>query len=60
VVWWGQLRARWFMLLSFRRRGVASGGTAPSLASTCATAIGLMIGSLARTFTAKFVVIVIV
>jgi hypothetical protein len=37
-----------------------SGGTAPSLASTSATAIGLMIASLARTSIAKFIVIVIV
>ena len=37
-----------------------SGGTAPSLASTSATAIGSMIGSLATTSTAKFVVFVIV
>ena len=37
-----------------------SGGTAPSLASTCATAIALMIASLAITSIAKYVVIVIV
>ena len=37
-----------------------SGGTAPSPASTCATAIGSMIASLAATSIAKSVVIVIV
>ena len=37
-----------------------SGGTAPSLASTSATAIASMIASLARTSTAKFTVTVIV
>ena len=48
---------------SFRSRfhgssSTRSGGIAPSRASTSATAIGLMIGSLARTSTAKFAVVV--